>query len=38
MSGVSPKNIVGKKSEEIGLPKKFVENWNKVLQNVIKNW
>ena len=36
MSGVSPKNIVGKKSEEIGLPKKFVENWNKVLQNVIK--
>ena len=36
MSGVSPKDFVGKKSEEIGLPKKFVENWNKVLQNVIK--
>ena len=36
MSGVSPNGIVGKKSDEVGLPKKFVESWNRVLQNVIK--
>ena len=36
MSGVSSKDFVGKKSEEIGFPKEFVESWNKVLQNVIE--
>jgi two-component system CheB/CheR fusion protein len=36
MSKVSPKDFVGKTSEEIGLPKKFTESWMKVLQVVIE--
>jgi PAS domain S-box-containing protein len=36
MSRISPKDFVGKKTEEIGLPKKFAETWNKALRCVIE--
>jgi PAS domain S-box-containing protein len=34
INGRSPKAFVGKTSQEIRLPKKLTESWNKVLQNV----
>lgn len=36
MAVVFPKDFKGKTSEETDLPKKFAENWNQVLQNVIQ--
>ena len=36
INGLSPKDFVGKTSEEIGLPTKLAESWNKVLQNVVQ--
>jgi two-component system, chemotaxis family, CheB/CheR fusion protein len=35
-TGINSKDIIGKTNQEIHLPKKFVETWNKVLQNVIQ--
>jgi PAS domain S-box-containing protein len=34
INGPSPKDFIGKTSEEIGLSKKLAESWSKVLQNV----
>ena len=36
MAVVFPKDFKGKTNEETDLPKKFAENWNQVLQNVIQ--
>ena len=36
ITGVSPKAFVGKTAEEIGLPKKLADTWNKLLHNVIQ--
>jgi two-component system CheB/CheR fusion protein len=34
--GVSPKAFVGKTAQEIGLPKKLADTWNRLLKNVIQ--
>ena len=35
-TGIPSKNFVGKTNQEIGLPRKFMETWTKILENVIQ--
>jgi PAS domain S-box-containing protein len=37
ITGISPKNFVGKTDAEVGLSQDTAEKWNKVLQNVIQS-